>query len=152
MKYSKLIKERVRRVSVLLREMGFELLDGEMSDGTYSAAFESSDGFQGGVFIDRESKFLELAYAFAFSSNLTAFVRARLEEIVQVCYEYGCYLNLQTTAEEISISVFAKIYYAGLNYYALKETLRDFREATEALSEILDLKQEVSRGGTGADT
>jgi hypothetical protein len=152
MKYSKLIKERVRRVGVLLREMGFDLVDGEVADGTYSAAFEGTDGFQGGVFIDRESKFLELAYTFTFSANLSAFVRSRLEEVFQVCYEFGCYMNLQTSEEEVSFSIFAKIYYAGLNYYALKETIRDFREAVEALSEILDLKQEVRRGETGADS
>lgn len=152
MKYSKLVKERVRRVAVLLREMGFELVDGEMADATYSAAFEGADGFQGGLFIDRESKFLELAYTFTFSANLAAFVKSKFEEILQVCYEYGCYMNVQTSDEEISLSMFAKIYYAGLNYYALKETIRDFREAIEALSDILDLKQEVRRGETGADS
>lgn len=145
MKYSKLMKERVRRMAVLLRELGYELLEGEFLDDTYSAGFEGADGFQAGVFIDRESKFLELVYTFGFSSNLTEFVQNRLEEMYQVCYEFGCHTNLQVMPEEITFSVCSKIYYAGLNYYALKETVRDFREATEALMLLLELPAEMEK-------
>ena len=143
MKYSKLMKERVRRVGVLLRELGYELLDGEFLEDTYSAGFESDDGFQGGIYIDRESKFLELAYTFTFSANLSDFVQGKLEEMYQICYEYGCHTNIQTSPAEISFSVFSKIYYAGLNYYALRETVRDFREATELLADLLELQNEL---------
>mgnify|MGYP006291817513 CR=1 FL=1 len=145
MKYSKLMKERVRRVAVLLRELGYELLDGEFVDDTYSAGFESSDGFQAGVFIDRESKFLEMVYTFTFSPNLTDYVQGRLEEMYQICYDYGCHTNLQTTPDEVSFSVFSKIYYAGLNFYSLKETVRDFREATEELRLLLEIPSELER-------
>ncbi len=148
MKYSKLMKERVRRVAVLLRELGYQLLDGEFIDETYSAGFESSDGFQAGLFIDRESKFLEMAYTFTFSPNLTDYLQSRIEEIYQICYEYGCHTNLQTTPDDISFSVFSKIYYAGLNYYALKETVRDFREATDELTLLLELPREAEREST----
>ena len=41
MKYSKLMKERVRRVGVLLRELGYEMLDGEFLE---QAAANSSAG------------------------------------------------------------------------------------------------------------
>jgi len=145
MKYSKLMRERVRRVGVLMRELGYDLLDGEFLDDTYSAGFEGQDGFQGGVFIDRESKFLELAYTFSFSANLTGFLENKLADIFQICYEYGCHTNLQTSATELTFSVFSKIYYAGLNYYALKETMRDFREATESLAELFEMRNELGK-------
>jgi hypothetical protein len=128
-----------------MRELGYDMLDGEFLDDTYSAGFEGQDGFQGGVFIDRESKFLELAYTFSFSSNLTEFLEGKLAEMFQICYEYGCHTNLQTSSAEISFTVFSKIYYAGLNYYSLKETMRDFREATDSLVEILEMKNELGK-------
>jgi hypothetical protein len=145
MKYSKLMKERVRRVSVLLRELGYEMLDGEFLEDTYSAGFEGGDGFQGGIFIDRESKFLELAYTFSFSANLSEFVQNKLEEMYQICYEFGCHTNLQTSPADISFSLFSKIYYAGLNYYALKETVRDFREATGSIAELFELRNQLGK-------
>ncbi len=151
MKQSKLMKERVRRVSVLLRELGFETLDGEYLEETYSAGFESGDGFQGAIYIDRDSKFLELAYTFSFSSNLADFVQGKIEEMMQICYEYGCYYTLQSAAREITFTVFAKIYYAGLNYYALKETVRDYRDAVESLADLLELKSELGKGATGGN-
>ncbi len=139
MKFSKLMKERIRRTTVLFRELGYEVHGGEMLEDSYTAGFENEDGFQGGVFIDRESKFLEVGFTFAFSPALGPFLRDRIEELTQVCYEYGCYLNLQTGPDEITFSLFSKLYYAGLNYFALKETLRDFREAVEAVQEVLEI-------------
>ena len=110
MKYSKLMKERVRRVGVLLRELGYEMLDGEFLEDTYSAGFEGNDGFQGGIFIDRESKFLELAYTFSFSTNLSEFVQTKLEEMHQISYEYGCHTNLQTSPSDISFFLYQLMY------------------------------------------
>ena len=149
MKYSKLMKERVRRVSVLLRELGCEMLEGEYLDDTYSAGFESTDGFQSGIFIDRDSKFLEMAYSFTFSPNLAGFVQNKIEEMLQLCYEYGCYTTVQSSPKEISFSVFSKIYYAGLNYYSLKETMRDYRECVESMVELLEIKNELSGASGG---
>ena len=151
MKYSKLMKERVRRVNVLLRELGFETLDGEYLEETYSAGFESTDGFQGAIYIDRDSKFLELAYTFSFSSNLAEFVQSKVEEMMQICYEYGCYFTMQATAREITYTVFSKIYYAGLNYYALKETVRDYRDSIESLTDLLEIKSELGKGAAGGN-
>ncbi len=143
MKYSKLMKERVRRVRVIMRELGLEMQDGDLQQDSFSAAFESADGFAGAIYIDRESKFLELGYTFSFSENLGTFVQQRLEQMLRICYEFGCYCNLQTTIKEITFSVFTKIYYAGLNYYALKETFRDFHEAVEELSELLEFRNRL---------
>jgi hypothetical protein len=146
------MKERIRRTSVLFKELGYELIDGEVLEDTYSAGFEGDDGFQGGVFIDRDSKFLELAYTFAFSHAMTEFVRDKMEETLQICYEFGCYVSLETTDEDIALSVFSKVYYAGLNYFSLKETLKDFREAVDTLQELFEVSRELDKGSFHGDS
>ncbi|MFO7781615.1 MAG: hypothetical protein R6W94_08300 [Spirochaetia bacterium] len=152
MKYSKLMKERIRRTAILFKELGYEILDGELLEDTYTAGFESEDGFQGGVFIDRESKFLELAFTFSFSPELSTFIQRRMDEMLRICYEYGCYVSIEPSPAEVSFSLFSKVYYAGLNYFSLKETVRDFREAVDALHELLDVQAEVDRGASHGDT
>ncbi len=139
MKYSRLMEERIRRVRILFRELGYRLLDADRAEDSYSAGFENEEGLQGGFFIDRSSRFLELAYTFSFDPSMGEFLRDRLVEMLKVCYEYGCYCNLQNNKGEYSFSIFTKIYYTGLNYQSLKDTLRDFREGVEAMTEILDI-------------
>ena len=147
MKYSKLMKERIRRVRVLVKELGYDLVEGEKSEETFSAAFENEGGFQGGFFIDSDNKFLEFAFTFTFSAELGLYIQDKLEEMLKICYEFGCYLNLQHTEEEIEFSLYSKIYYAGLNYYALKETLRDFQGCIETLKELVDITVDESQDG-----
>ena len=147
------MQERIRRVQVLFKELGYSLHEGEYLDDTYSSGFENDDGFQAGIFIDRDSKFLELAYTFSFSVAMADYVRARVEEMLHISYEYGCYVNLQAGDEDIAFSIFSKIYYAGLNYFALKETIRDFREAVESLQEVLEIDEgEQTEGEADGDT
>jgi hypothetical protein len=38
--------------------------------------------------------------------------------------------------------VFTKIYFSGLNYYSLKDSLYDFRHCVETITEVLDLGPE----------
>jgi hypothetical protein len=139
MKYSKLMEERIRRVRVLFRELGYRVRESERSSDTYSAGFEDDEGMQGGFFIDRASRFLELAYTFSFSPTMAEYLKTRLEEMLKVSYEYGCYINIQTSREEIAFSVFTKIYYSGLNYFSLRDSLREFRFCVQALTDILEL-------------
>ncbi|MBN1835199.1 MAG: hypothetical protein JW820_05060 [Spirochaetales bacterium] len=139
MKSSKLMEERIRRVRVLFRELGYRVRESERSNDTYSAGFEDEEGMQGGFFIDRASRFLELAYTFSFSPTMSEYLKTRLEEMLKVSYEYGCYINIQTSREEIAFSVFSKIYYSGLNYYCLRDSLREFRFCVQALTDILEL-------------
>jgi hypothetical protein len=47
--------------------------------------------------------------------------------------------------------VLSKVYYAGLNYYALKETVRDYRDAVESLVELLELKNELGKEAAGGN-
>jgi len=138
MKYSKIMRERIHRAKVLFKELDYEIYDGTVMDDTYSAGFEKKGEFAGGFFIDSESKFLEIAFSFSFSPALGGFIKSQLEEMLKICYEFGCYLNIQKE-EELSFSIFSKIYFAGLNYYALKETLRDFTSCIEALKEIIEI-------------
>lgn len=152
MKQSKLMRERIHRARILFSELGYEVVDDEGDDGSYTAGFRHEGGFQGGFYIDEDSKFLELAFTFTFSYTLGEFIRSQMEEILRICYEYGCYFNLQTYKKEISFSIFSKVYYAGLNYYALKETLRDFRGAAETLRDLIEIKSERKKGDSHGDS
>lgn len=144
MRQSKVMKERIRRVNLLFRELGYECAEGELVDETYTTGVEQ-DEFQAGVFIDRDSKFLEIAFSFSFSASLEDFVRGKFEELFQICYEFGCYTNVQSSRREIVFSVFSKVYYAGLNYFSLKETVRDFRLAIDAIAEALDIRRDLGQ-------
>lgn len=152
MKPNRLMQERIRRVHVLFRELGYELTEGDTSEDSYSTGFVANDGFQAGLFIDADSKFLELAFTFTFTSQMANFVRERLEEVMHSLYEFGCYFSLQTDRDEITYTVFGKIYFAGLNYFALKETIRDFRDAVEASQEIFDIPIEYEKGASHGDS
>ena len=111
---SKMLEERIRRIKVLFRELGYRVERDDLTAGGYTATFRNRSGVQGGVYVDEDSRFLELGYTFTFSSSLSAFLKARLENMIRVCYEYGCYLNLQSTTREIAFSIFTKIYFSGL--------------------------------------
>ncbi len=145
MKVNRLMQERIRRVTLLVRELGYELQDSSYAEDSYSTGFLTPDGFEAGLFIDADSKFLELAFTFSFAGTMADFVRERLEEVMHVLYEFGCYFTIQSDSEEISLTVFSKIYFAGLNYFALKETVRDFRDALEAIQEVFVI--EYQEGG-----
>ncbi len=147
MKYSKLMKERIRRVRVLFKELGYDLVEGEKSEETFSSAFENEDGFQGGFFIDSDNKFIEFAFTFSFSPELGLYIQEKLEEMLRICYEFGCYVNLQKSEEEIEFSVYSKIYYSGLNYFTLKETLRDFQGCIDSLRNLVDITADEKEDG-----
>ena len=146
MKTSHLMQERIRRVNVLLRELGYELLDEEGSEEMFSAGFVAPDAFQGILFIDADSKFLEFAFTFGLADSMADFVRERLEECIQALYEFGCYFTLQIDEQDIIYTIFSKIYFEGLNYLALKETLHDFRNAIEASRAIFEIRVDEQQG------
>jgi hypothetical protein len=135
------MKERIKRVNVLFRELGYEISEGDLSDSTFSSSFEKDANFCGGFFIDDDSKFLEIAFTFSFSPRMGSFIQERLEDMLKICYEYGCYMNLQKF-EDFNFSVFSKVYFAGLNYYSLKETLKDFLYCVEDIKEIIEIETE----------
>jgi hypothetical protein len=142
MKYSKLMKERIRRVKVLFKELGYNVFDGERQEESFTAGFEDNTGFQSGFFIDTESKFLEIAFSFSFSPKLGHYIKERLEEMMKICFEYGCYMNMQLTDEDISFSLFSKIYFSGLNYFSLRDTISDFRLCVADIKELVDFQKD----------
>lgn len=147
-----LIQERKRRVAVLLKELNYEVIDEEDIEDAYSASIQDDQGFMAAYYIDRESKFLEFSFVFSFTPQFQDFIRDRLDEMLQICYEFAAYVNIINNREEIAFSVYTKIYYAGLNYYALKETLRDFKGAVKNLTELLDLRQGFQKGDEDGDS
>ena len=152
MKPSRLLQERIRRVNVLVRELGYEITDGDVGGDSYKCSCVANDGFQAGLFVDADSKFLELAFTFTFSSQMANFFRERLDEAMYSLYEFGCYFSLHTDHREITYTIFSKVYFAGLNYFSLKETLRDFRDAVEANQEIFDIPVERGKGASHGDS
>ena len=143
MEYSKIMKERIHRCRILFQELQCEVFEEEMYEDTFSAGFQHTSGFQGVFFIDRDSRFIEIAYSFSFSRSLTSFLSNQLTEILKICYEYGCYTNIETEEQEINLAVYTKIYFAGLNYYSLKETIRDFKDCVLFLKDILSIRKEL---------
>jgi hypothetical protein len=148
---SQLLEERIRRVTVLFSELSFRVVEDERSHNAYSATFEDDDAFQTGILIERGSRFLELAYALTFPPSQSQMLRAKLEEMLKTCYEFGCYVSVQQTASEISFSVFSKVYYSGLNYYSLRDSLRDFRDCVGALMDLTDIGREASTESPAAE-
>ncbi len=141
MKHSKLMEERIRRTRILFKELGYKIFNAEAGEDVYTAGFEKEDGLQGGFFIDRESKFLEVTYTFSFPPSLSDFLKERLEDMLKVCYEFGCYTNIQKGEKDFNFSVFSKIYFAGLNYYSLRDSLRDFSECIAMLTDLLAISK-----------
>ena len=140
MNRQKALDQRIRRTSVLFKELGFRIEDAERTEEAYTSAFTNNRGTEGSLFIDQESSFLELGYSFSFSPVVASYLKTRIEKVLRICYEYGCYLSIHRGKTDISLSIFSKIYFAGLNYQCLKETLRDFRLCVEVLTELLEMK------------
>ncbi len=136
------MKERIRRVRVLFKELGYNFKESEIHENSYSAGFEYKEEFIGGIYIDKDSKFMEIAFSFSFSSHLGSFIQNKLEDMLRTCYEFGCYLNLFNAEEEIAFSVFSKIYYVGLNFYSLKETIKDFQLCVDSIKDIIKFEDD----------
>lgn len=141
MKYSKLMKERIRRTSVLFKELGYELFDEERIEESYSCGFyHGTSANQGVFFIEKESKFLEIAYNFTFSPQFAPFIRKKMGEIVESSFEYGCYINIFSDENAVSFSVFSKLYFSGMNYASMRDTLQDYHRCVEAVKELVTLR------------
>jgi hypothetical protein len=139
MKKERTLEERIRRCRVLFKELGYELQEEEMEKESYMASFEKDDTINGSVYIDLESKFLEIGYTFTFSKAMSDYLKDKLEDMLEICYEFGCYIYLEKNKEDVSFSVFTKIYFSGLNYFSLKNSLTDYNKCVEILTELLDI-------------
>jgi hypothetical protein len=136
------LAEKVRRTKILFKELGCKIIGEKNNGDIFTAGFDNKSGIHGGFFIDRDSNFLEIVYTFSFSASMQIFIKERLEKILSICYEYGCYINIQKNKSEILFSVFTKIYFTGLNYFSLKDSLKDFTKCVSIITEIIDIENE----------
>src|SRR5690606_41693387 len=80
MNISKLMRERIRRIEVLLKELGYAVEPEDRGGETYGAAVFEGDRYLFGVSVDQHCKFLELGFSFGFSHAFRERVRRRSEE------------------------------------------------------------------------
>jgi len=132
------MKDLIERVETIFSELGYNLFDKEETDELYQASFGKDDEVYGTFFIENDNNFLEIANTYTFESNEEDFLREHLEDMMNICYEYGNYFNIVKEEDEIDFSVFAKLYYSGLNLESLEDTLEDFIDCNRELITILD--------------
>ena len=140
-----ILEERRQRVEVLLKELQYEIVDREDMKDSCSATIQDSPEFIATYYIDQHNNFVEFSFVFSFSPDFQDYLRDRMEEMLQICYEFGIYINIINNREEIIFSIFSKIYYSGLNYHTLKHTLNDLKDATQNLKQLLDIREETNR-------
>ena len=134
------------RTQILLRELGFSLLDSQINRDNWSIHFQDSLGFSGSATGHSGQLFLELGCKFAFSVREQDFLRDRMETFMQVCYRFGCYFLIQTENDQITISLFSKLYFSGLQYYALEETCTDLKNAVEEMRQVFGMAMPLREG------
>ena len=149
------LNERVHRTKILFRELQYSLRDEMSTDEMYTCeVVDDQNEFAGGIYVDSGSKFLEIAYTYSFSDSMFTFLKSRIAEILSICYEYGSYCNMTDDMDDaekpgLLFSIYAKIYYSGLNYHSLRDTLRDFRRCVHAVTGILDFNRNIKKDKEG---
>jgi hypothetical protein len=136
------MSERIRRAKVIFRELGHEVETVEYDGDVYTGDFRGKDGFSGSFFIERECRFLEVSYTFEFSQTLAEFLRSKIESVIESCYDYGCYTAFEPYEEGIALSVCSKLYFTGLSYQSMRDTLEDFQDCVETLQIMLNINKE----------
>ncbi|MBN2736848.1 MAG: hypothetical protein JXR70_07685 [Spirochaetales bacterium] len=135
---NKKLSRRVHRITLYLKELEYQVFDEDINSEFYTAELETPKGVRLGMFIDKTSPFGEFIYTFSFSLLMGEFLKTRIEEIMKICYEFGCYFNMNQNGGEINFSLFSKIYFTGLNYHSLYETLNDHLRCVNYLTQLLD--------------
>ena len=132
------LQERIHRARLLFKELQFTIHNEEQHDDVFTCEVQNDSDFIGGIYIDNNSRFLEITYTFSFSIKSITYLKSKIEEILRICYEFGSYCNFIEIDDEILFSIYTKVYYTGLNYYSLRDTLRDFRKCIKMVTKILD--------------
>jgi len=145
------MKDLVNRVEAIFGELGFKVYDVESDEEIYEASFSRDNHFYGYLFIEKDNNFLELGYSYSFDIRDEELLRKNIEEIMNICYKYGSYFNVVKDEDEISLSVFSKIYYSGLNVESLEDTLDDFISCNEEISAVFDLHEENGDEGLSSE-
>lgn len=132
------LDERIQRTTILFKELGYTIQNEEQLDDIFTCDVRNDREFLGGIYIDKNSRFLEIAYTYSFSMKTISFLKSRIEDILKICYEFGSYCNFIEVDNEILFSIYTKVYYTGLNYYSLRDTLRDLKRCIGMITKILD--------------
>ncbi len=133
--------EIVERVEVICGELGYRILDREESDELYQASFGREDEIVGSLFIEKDSNFIEIAYSYTFDTDEEYFLKEHLESIMNICYEYGSYFNIMKGDDEITFSVFSKLYFSAINVESLQDTLEDFMACNREIMEVFGVDE-----------
>jgi len=136
------MKERVERIEAFLGELGFDSFEKEITEEMYQASFGKDGDITGSVFIEQDCNFLETAYTYMFDRNEESFLREHLETMMNICYEYGIYFNVAREEDEISFSIFSKLYFSGLTVESLHDTIEDFVACNSELVSIFNVSEE----------
>jgi hypothetical protein len=136
------MKERVERIEAFLGELGYSAFEKEVTEEMYQASFGKDGDITGSVFIEQDCTFLELAYTYMFDRNEETFLRDHLETMMNICYEYGIYFNVAREEDEISFSIFSKLYFSGLTVESLHDTIEDFVACNGELVSIFNVSEE----------
>jgi hypothetical protein len=136
------MKERVERIEAFLGELGYSAFEKEITEEMYQASFGKDGDITGSVFIEQDCNFLELAYTYMFDRNEETFLRDHLETMMNICYEYGIYFNVAREEDEISFSIFSKLYFSGLTVESLHDTIEDFVACNSELVSIFNVSEE----------
>ena len=134
------------RTELLLRELGYQTATIEKNGHNWAIEFEDASGFNGSASSSSDSRFVEIGAAFIFSVREQEFLRQRMEAFLDICRAYGCYFDMQTTKNEIRISLLSKLYFVALNYYALQESCADVRMAAADLTALFDISAPRGKG------
>lgn len=133
--------ELIERVETIFSELGYDVFDREETDEMYQASFGKDQRFHGSFFIDDGNNFLELAFTYTFDIEEETFLKEHFEPMVDICYEYGSYFNILKGDDEINFTVFAKLYFSGLNVESLGDTLEDFTVCNQELVHVFELEE-----------
>jgi len=136
------MKERVERIEAFLGELGYDSFEKEITEEMYQSSFGKDGEITGSVFIEQDCNFLEIAYTYMFDRDEETFLRDHLETMMNICYEYGIYFNVAREEDEISFSIFSKLYFSGLTVESLHDTIEDFVACNGELISIFNVSEE----------
>jgi hypothetical protein len=138
------MRDLIERIETICSELGYTIIDREESEELYQSSFVKNDEIEGSLFVEKDSNFLEIAYTYTFDIEEEDFLKTHLETMMNICYEYGNYFNIMKGEDEINFSIFAKLYFSGLNVESMQDTFDDFIDCNHEIMEIFGTDEEES--------
>jgi hypothetical protein len=135
------MEESVERVEAIFGELGYNIFEREISEEMYQASFGKDTEATGSIFLENACSFIEIAYTYVFEREEENFLKEHLESMMNICYEYGIYFNIMREEDEISFSIFSKLYLSGLNVESLQDTIEDFIACNGELVSMFNVEE-----------